>query len=107
MVGKGIACLAITPSGATSCAVMTEAIHHGLAVGIGNFKDQENKSQSRYAVFGVAADWVRKIQVRIGRNACYISPANNVYMLTSIQQIIVVGQYGQKRGSAPCSAMES
>ncbi len=103
MAKKGIACLAIAPSGATSCAVMVEAVHHGLAVGFGNIKEPGNDSRSGYVVLGIAADWVRKIRVRIGHGECYISPVHNAYMLTSMQRIVVVGQQELKRGSPSCN----
>jgi hypothetical protein len=105
MAKKGIACLAVAPSGSTSCSVMVEAIRHGLAVGIGHFKEPGNDPRPRYAVLGIAADWVGKIRVRIGRSYCYISPVHNAYILTSMRRIVVVKQQGSKQGSPSCGSI--
>jgi hypothetical protein len=105
MAKNGIACLAVAPSGSTACAVMGEAIRHGLAVGIGNFKQPGSNSWSRYAVLGIAADWVGKIRVRIGRDYCYVSPLHNAYALASMQRIIIVNQQDLNQGSSSCGSI--
>ena len=106
MLDRGIICLTLAPSAATSCTELSEAIDHGLAVGVAWSRQPRDDRPGQYEVVGIAADWVKDVLLKAGSVLCHIAPVNNSYSVRALHRVTVVGVYPRALGDgASCEAV--
>ncbi len=101
--GESVACLVQAGQGAASCSPLAEAARNGLSLGIVEPAKDPGKPPRGFLVLGVAPDWVKLAQLRVGvgKDATVrtVPVRGNAYALRAKAPILVEGFCGLNRRS--------
>lgn len=91
VVGRGVACLFREVTATVACRTILQTYRQGIVLQVFKMSRSRGKARpSRFMVFGIAPDWVKRVTLKIGRRRHSVRVRNNAYTATSKRPIAVL-----------------
>lgn len=87
---QGVMCLVQASQAAVTCGTSSEVLAHGLALGVFNAPVPPAKVPSEFLILGVAPDWARFVQLRVGKSTPTVRVDRGTYSLRASTPITLL-----------------
>lgn len=87
--GHSMACIVHARRAAVGCAGISEFVKRGAALGIFAPPKRQSESPTDYLLLGVAPNWAKSAQLRVGKVARTVSVSGNIYAFESDRPILL------------------
>jgi hypothetical protein len=97
--GRGVTCIVQRVHGYVGCTTTADFVEHGLALGIAKSPAAFGGNPRSFYVLGVAPDWVKSVEVKMGANARLSVPVRgNAYTTPPASVPVLVERFCRRMG---------